>query len=109
MDFGSDRRSPEVGGSVTIRSEQFLTEFQDTVLRQNSAEVSERINQRIATDDGTRADNCVTTDLCSIADDRPKFAQSGRNELGFRFHSYLLAIQSNIRKDNAGAEMDLVT
>jgi len=95
--------------SLAIRAMEILTEFQDTVLRQNSAEVSERIDQGITTDDRTRANDRVATDLCPVAYNRPKFAQPGRDELGFRFHSDLLAVQSDIGEDDTGAEMDLIT
>jgi hypothetical protein len=84
-------------------------ELQDAVLRQHSAEVSERIDQRITTDDRTRANDRVTTDLCPVAYNRPKFAQPGLNELGFRFHSDLPAVQSDIGEDDTGAEMNLIT
>ena len=71
--------------------------------------MSERIDQRIATDDRTRANDRVTTDLCPVANNRSKFAQAGRNELGFRFHSDLLSVQSDIGEDDPCAEMGLVT
>jgi hypothetical protein len=88
---------------------EILTELQDAVLRQNPAEVSEWIDQRIATDDRTRANDGVTANLCPVAYNRSKFAQAGRNELGFRFHRDLLTVQSDIGEDDTGAEMDLIT
>src|ERR1700733_13188226 len=88
---------------------EILTELQDAILRQNSAEVSEGIDQRIATDDRARANDGVTTEFCPVAYNSSKFAQAGRNELGFRFHGDLLAVQSDIGEDDTGTEMHLIT
>jgi hypothetical protein len=96
-------------GLMSIRALQILTEFQDAVLGQNAAEVSKRIDQRIATNDRTRADDRVAADLRSIADDRPKLPQPGWNELGLRFYRDLFPIQSNVGEDDTGSEMDLIT
>jgi hypothetical protein len=96
-------------GLLAIGAKEILTEFQDAILRQHSAEVSERIDQRITTDDRTRANDRVTTDLCPVAYNRPKFAQPGRNELGFRFDRDLSAVQSDIGEDDTSTEMDLKT
>ena len=65
--------------SSSVGSQKVLTQFQDTVLRQNSAEMGERINQRIATDNRTWTDDRVATDLGAIPNDSPEFAKSGRN------------------------------
>jgi hypothetical protein len=92
-----------------VRAMEILTQLQDAVLGQYSAEVGERIDQGITTDYRTRANDGVATDLCPIADDGPKFAQSGRNELGFRFYSDLLTVQSDVGEDDTGAEVDLIT
>jgi hypothetical protein len=105
----SDIPRPSADRSQAIRTNEILTELQDTVLGQNSAEVSERIDQRITTDDRTRANDRVTTDLCPVAYNRSKFTQPGRNQLGFGFHSDLLAIQSDVGEDDTGAEMNLIT
>jgi hypothetical protein len=96
-------------GLLAIGAMEILTELQDAILRQHSAEVSERIDQRISADDRTGTNDRVATDLCTVAYNRPKFAQPGRNELGFRFHRDLLAVQSDIGEDDTGAEVDLIT
>jgi hypothetical protein len=87
---------------------QIVAQLEDTVLREDPTEVCKRINQRIASDDRSRADNRAAPDLRSVADDSPKFSEPGSDQSGFAPDAYFFAIQSNIRKDDSSSEMRLI-
>jgi len=92
-----------------IDAMQFRALFQDAVFGQDAAEVGEWIDQRIAANDRSGADNGVATDFCAVAHDCAKFTESGRDQARFDFYAYLLSIQSDVREDNSGPKVGLIT
>jgi len=76
---------------------QFLPHFYDVCARNDAADICTGIDDAVAADDGARIYYCIATDFGSIANDRAKFCQTGRNYAIVGSHRNFAVIEFHIR------------